>query len=162
MGHRSASGSKDHHHHHRHHSDSSSRSRSRSRSPHRETKGIYIFLITFIDEDARHAILNEIETEKKKQEEEERKKMEKIREEYSKRRFNRSDRRENKRDDKDSKPKEKESDEKEDDKPKEVAKPDFGLSGALASDARTGNIYKGVVLKVYSLIINYYLFELVE
>lgn len=28
-------------------------------------------------------------------------------------------------------------------------KPDFGLSGALASDVKTGNVYKGVVLKVF-------------
>lgn len=28
-----------------------------------------------------------------------------------------------------------------------VAKPNFGLTGALAQDAQTGNVYKGVVLK---------------
>mmetsp|Transcript_21165 Transcript_21165/g.61558 ORF Transcript_21165/g.61558 Transcript_21165/m.61558 type:complete len:337 (-) Transcript_21165:317-1327(-) len=32
-------------------------------------------------------------------------------------------------------------------KPKEKQKADFGLSGALASDERTGNVYNGVVLK---------------
>lgn len=149
MGHRSSSSSKDHHHHHRHHSSSSSRSKSRSRSPHYQPRGIFIlYNIIILDEDARHAILNEIEKEKKLQEEEDRKKMEKIRQEFSKRRFPRSDQHENKKYEDDSKPKQTESEEKKDDKPKEVAKPDFGLSGALASDARTGNIYKGFVLKV--------------
>lgn len=149
MGHRSTSNSKDHHHHRRHHSSSSSTSKSRSRSPHNQPKGIFIqYNIIILDEDARHAILNEIEKEKKLQEEEDRKKMEKIRQDYSKRRFPRNEKREERKYEDDSKPKETESEEKKDDKPKEVAKPDFGLSGALASDARTGNIYKGFVLKV--------------
>lgn len=42
-------------------------------------------------------------------------------------------------------------DEKKDEK---KFKPDFGLSGALASDVKTGNVYKGVVLKVFILFIN--------
>lgn len=29
-----------------------------------------------------------------------------------------------------------------------VDKPNFGLTGALAKDTRTGNVYKGVQLKV--------------
>ena len=33
-------------------------------------------------------------------------------------------------------------------KPLVVDKANFGLTGALAKDTRTGNIYKGVVLKV--------------
>ncbi|KAG7361463.1 sensor histidine kinase [Nitzschia inconspicua] len=38
-------------------------------------------------------------------------------------------------------------DEAEEEKPKPQYKPNFGLSGALAKDAQSGNVYKGVVLK---------------
>lgn len=37
---------------------------------------------------------------------------------------------------------------KDDKPPALVEKPNFGLSGALAKDAKTGNMYKGVPLKV--------------
>lgn len=36
-------------------------------------------------------------------------------------------------------------------KPLVVDRPNFGLTGALAKDTRTGNVYKGVVLKVICL-----------
>lgn len=41
-----------------------------------------------------------------------------------------------------------EDDEGKEVKPALVEKPNFGLSGALAKDSRTGNVYKGVTLKV--------------
>lgn len=37
--------------------------------------------------------------------------------------------------------------EEEEKKPLVVDKANFGLTGALAKDAQTGNVYKGVVLK---------------
>lgn len=46
----------------------------------------------------------------------------------------------------DRKPK-KEEEKEEEEKPPPEFKPNFGLSGALAKDTETGNVYKGVVLK---------------
>ena len=42
---------------------------------------------------------------------------------------------------------EQKADKDEDEKPPPEFKPNFGLSGALAKDTETGNVYKGVVLK---------------
>lgn len=44
-----------------------------------------------------------------------------------------------------------EDDEGKEVKPALVEKPNFGLSGALAKDSKTGNVYKGVTLKVNCL-----------